>query len=168
MKTVLLAFIILSSVAVSAQDPGDEFAPVPLTYKSIGKNFDRNAIYKALPGKDLEGKYVLIDMFFQACGPCRASIPYLNDFSDTAKYPRLQVVSVDPFVDDSASMGKFVQQFKIKYPIVTGKAGLEFWANIGNNGYPFLFLVDPSGKILAIESGFSKEGFRNIQRKVKG
>lgn len=168
MKATLLAIVFFSALTASAQNSKPEFASAPLGYKSIGKQFDRSVIAAALPDINLEGKYILVDVFFQACGPCRKSIPYLNDMADSTKYPQLQVVSIDPFREDSASMDKFISHFKIQYPVIKGQQAYNIGMLIKNSGYPFAFLIDPSGKIVAIEHGFSKDGFRNFQRKLKG
>jgi thiol-disulfide isomerase/thioredoxin len=167
MKTFLLLILGVISISVSAQNGNPEFASAPLNKKSIGKRFDRSVIEAALPHHNLQGKYILLDVFFQACGPCRASIPYLNELADTTKFPQLQVVSIDPFFKDTATMDEFIRHFKIKYPVLKGQEAYDIGSRIKNRGYPFAFLIDPTGKIIAMEFGFSPEGFEAFERKLK-
>lgn len=167
MKRLLLMIVLGTSLSVAAQDKELKFASVPLGKKSVGKHFDRAKLAAVVPEINLEGKYILVDVFFQACGPCLKSIPYLNKLADTTVYPQLRVISVDPFPEDSASMEKFISDFKIQYTVVAGTPAVDIWSLVGNNGFPFAFLIDPFGKIIAIESGFSKDGFEELQEKLK-
>src|SRR5687767_5220107 len=134
-KSVCLLFSVLLACGVSAQKKNAAIAEAPLSKKSVGKQISREKFTEGLT-VNTTGKYILVDMFFQACGPCRKSIPDLNALADTVKYPKLLVVAVDPFREDSATMDKFIEQFKIQYPVVTGNQAIELWKLVGNRGYP--------------------------------
>lgn len=126
------------------------------TYKlSVGKMAPDFAA-KDMEGKekhlsDFRGKYVLLDFWASWCGPCRKESPTLTDNYSHYKTRQFEIVSLS--VDKSAADWKKAV-----------KADNYVWTNLrdaenpaesvakvyGITGIPTNYLIDPAGKIVAI------------------
>lgn len=109
---------------------------------------------------DVNGKVMVLNIWFTGCGPCRREMPELSAwkdempdvmfFSSTYETPEIARQVLDrgnfnwiPLVNDT--------QFK-KY--------------IGSNGYPLTIVVDKAGNIAAFEYGTSPEQRASLKRKI--
>jgi peroxiredoxin len=113
------------------------------------KNLDGGSVRLA----DFRGKYILLDFWATWCGPCRAETPHLKTVYDTyGKNPNFTMLGL--------SLDKTVEEPK-KYAKTEGiswqQAFLGDWskatlpARYGVEGIPAIFLVDPAGKIVAMD-----------------
>ena len=99
----------------------------------------------------LKGKVVLIDFWASWCGPCRAAIPGVVKLYQKYKDQGFEVfgVSIDSKKTDWI---RAIAQDKITYTQVNDTAG---WYSpvaekYGVNAIPNTFLLDKSGKVVAI------------------
>lgn len=142
-NSFLLAIVLLMAAGAKAQVKVDQMAPEI-----------------ALPGlKDstvhlssLKGKVVLIDFWASWCGPCRASMPGVVKLYSKYKDQGFEVfgVSIDAKKRDWINA---VAQDKITYTQVNDKAGWysKTAEKYGVNAIPNTFLLDKTGKIVAID-----------------
>lgn len=89
---------------------------------------------------DLKGKFILIDFWATWCGPCRKTIPELNEIQKQFKND-LVVIGIS---DESAEKVKAMKEPVIEYyngvdPKATMKKALEV------KGIPHVILIDPKG-----------------------
>ena len=93
---------------------------------------------------ELAGKPLILEFWATWCGPCRTSIPHLNEVYK--KYQDRGLVIVGVTDEDNATIRKFTKTVPMDYFPATdkGKLGEKF----GIQGIPHAMLVDKSGKIV--------------------
>lgn len=144
MKSILVTVaLVLAGFMVNAQVKVDQIAP-EISLPGVNDSPVKLSSFK--------GKVVLIDFWASWCGPCRASIPSVIKLYDKYKAKGFEVfgVSIDSKKKDWL---KAIAQDKITYPQVNDKAG---WYSkttevYGVNAIPNTFLLDKTGKIVAID-----------------
>lgn len=102
---------------------------------------------------DYQGKWVVINLWATWCPPCLEEIPQLASFHQAHSHRDAVVLGVN--IQDSSSdreLREFVRHEKIPYPVVRGTP--EIMAFLGRvKGLPTTYLLDPSGRLAARESG---------------
>ena len=92
--------------------------------------------------KALRGKIVVVEFWATWCGPCRQSIPHLNELHK--KFSGQGVVVIGLTDEPKGEVERFAREVEIAYPIGTGS---QTGGLYGVSGIPHAFIVDPSGKI---------------------
>jgi len=102
-------------------------------------------------------KAYIVEFWATWCGPCRVSIPHLNEIHQKYKDKGLVVIGVDCWEKDDALVAPFVEKMgdKMTYRVVLddktaskrGKMADTWMAAAGRNGIPSAFLVDKQGKL---------------------
>ena len=101
---------------------------------------------------DLKDKVVLVDFWASWCGPCKAAFPALKAIADQYKDKGLVVVGLS-LDEDKADMDAFVNKMKPPFTILRDpKAKLAEQLDV--KGIPSTFILDKSGKIAAIHTGY--------------
>jgi peroxiredoxin len=103
----------------------------------------------------LKGQLVLIDFFYKSCQPCILAMPKIQALNEKFKYRGLKVIGIDPFDKDKDDLAAFLKKRGVYYTILLGDRSLASKYNV--SGYPTLYLVDRSGKIVFSQSGYSEE-----------
>lgn len=155
MKSIVVTVtLVLTGFMVNGQVKVDQVAP-EISLPGVNDSPVKLSSFK--------GKVVLIDFWASWCGPCRASMPSVIKLYDKYKAKGFEVfgVSIDSKKKDWL---KAIAQDKITYPQVNDKAG---WYSkttevYGVNAIPNTFLLDKTGKIVAIDL----EG-EQLENKVK-
>jgi thiol-disulfide isomerase/thioredoxin len=110
------------------------------------------------PVKDFEkDKAYIVEFWATWCGPCRASIPHLNEVYQKYKDKGLVVIGQNCWEQDESKVVPFVKQMgdKMTYRVALddkdgsekGKMAETWMAAAGRNGIPSAFLVDKQGLI---------------------
>ncbi len=112
---------------------------------------NENVIYSPTT---LKGKYVLIDLWATWCGPCIGELPHLESVYNKYKVKNLEILSIS--FDRSPEIVKKYREGKWKMPWLHAFADGAFEGEIGKKfevvGIPRPILIDPQGKIIAIET----------------
>jgi thiol-disulfide isomerase/thioredoxin len=110
------------------------------------------------PVKDFENdKAYIVEFWATWCGPCRTSIPHLNEIYEKFKDKNLVVIGQDCWEQDESKVAPFVKQMaeKMTYRVALddkkgsekGKMAESWMEAAGRNGIPSAFLVDKQGLI---------------------
>ncbi len=146
---IITCYVLLSQAQVQVGDGAPEIA-LPNVKDSI------------VTLSSFRGKVVLLDFWASWCGPCRAANPSVVRLYNKLKEKGFEVfgVSID---SKKANWVKAIKQDKIKYTQVNDKEGWysKVAAQFGVAAIPTSFLLDKTGKIVAIDA----EG-KELQQKV--
>ncbi|PWU20290.1 MAG: hypothetical protein C5B50_04300 [Verrucomicrobia bacterium] len=127
----------------------------------IGDPAPKLAVSKWVQGEPVtkfeKGKAYLVEFWATWCGPCRVSIPHLNEIHAQFKDKGLIVIGQDCWEKDETLVAPFVARMgdKMTYRVAlddkeetkTGKMSETWMAAAGQHGIPTAFLVDTSGFI---------------------
>jgi thiol-disulfide isomerase/thioredoxin len=108
-----------------------------------------------------KGKVYLVEFWATWCGPCKVSIPHLNEIHNKFKEKGLVVIGQDCWEKDDTLVAPFVEKMgeKMTYCVAlddksaedgkknNGRMAETWMAAAGQNGIPTAFLVDKEGKI---------------------
>ena len=110
--------------------------------------------------KDLEGKYVYLDIWATWCGPCIAEIPALKKLEKDYHDKNISFVSIS--IDDAKRHGGSAEKAHASWKTMVGEeelGGIQLFAPDGWQsdfikayqiyGIPRFILVDPEGKIVS-------------------
>ncbi len=110
------------------------------------------------PVKSFEpGTAYIVEFWATWCGPCRVSIPHLNDIHNKFKDKGLVVIGQDCWENDESQVEPFIKKMgdKMTYRVALddkqdnekGKMAETWMAAAGRNGIPSAFLVTKEAKI---------------------
>ncbi|WP_394237331.1 thiol-disulfide oxidoreductase ResA [Niallia oryzisoli] len=100
---------------------------------------------------DYQGKGVFLNFWGTWCKPCEREMPYMNNQYKVYKDQGVEILAVNVGEPDF-SINKFVQKHKLVFPILkdSNKNVLTLYSI---KPLPTTMLVDPTGTIVAIETG---------------
>jgi peroxiredoxin len=101
----------------------------------------------------LKGKYVFLDFWATWCPPCRAEMPTLTKVHAAVK-SRSDFVMLGISIDQEAEAVKdFAAKQKLAWPLAAGpdSGASEAASAYGVEAIPFNCLIDPDGKIIAVD-----------------
>ncbi len=91
------------------------------------------------------GKPMIVEFWATWCGPCKQSIPHLNEIYKKYKDKGLVVIGVTD--EDNQTIRKFTKQVPMDYTPATDKGG-KLSAAFGIQGIPHAVLVNKAGDIV--------------------
>lgn len=107
--------------------------------------------------KDFRGKYLLIDFWASWCGPCVEAIPALKELYNTWQPKGLSVISIS--LDDKRDHWiTALQKYQLPWPQISELKGWQSKVAVQYhiNSIPTTILLDPAGKILAVDPDLSR------------
>ena len=103
------------------------------------------------------GKAVVIDFWATWCPPCLFQVPELNAFWKKHRDAGdVVVIGVAVDADGARVVAPWVEEQKVKYPIVVGDEGLA--RRFGAQGFPTLAIVRPDGTLDSLHVGLVEIG----------
>lgn len=105
---------------------------------------------KTLNLKELQGKVVVINFWFESCAPCIAELPALNKLSD--EYKEKDVVFIAFGKDDTQTIKSFLSKHEFNYQHVASDYNVEQDYCI-LAGWPTNMVIDKEGVVRKIFSG---------------
>ena len=141
---------------------------------SVGDPAPKLQVGKWVQGEAVSGfekdKAYIVEFWATWCGPCRTTIPHLNEIHKKFKDKGLVVIGQDVWEQDESEVPKFVKQMgeKMSYRVALddkngsakGKMAETWMEAAGQNGIPSAFVVDKNAQIVWIGHPMSlKEKF---------
>jgi cytochrome c biogenesis protein CcmG, thiol:disulfide interchange protein DsbE len=113
----------------------------------------------------LKGRVVYVDFWASWCGPCRRSFPWMNELQQKYGERGLTIVGVN--VDKRRpDAQRFLAQTPATFTIVYDESGKAPEA-YAVKGMPSSYLIDATGKVVAVESGFRDEQKAPIEEQIR-
>lgn len=110
---------------------------------------------------DVEGKVMVLNLWFTGCAPCRAEMPELSKWKD--EMPDVMFFSS---TYETAERAKPVLE-KQGFNWINIVDDDEFVKYVGNNGYPINVIVDKNGYVAMVEYGTSTILRNEMKNKIQ-
>ncbi|MEL7341569.1 MAG: TlpA disulfide reductase family protein, partial [Bacteroidota bacterium] len=112
---------------------------------------------------DFEGQYVLLDFWYIGCGPCALAMPGLQALSEEFDSSQVRVIGVETNTRSVESVAAYMEQRGASYTsIIAAKTDLPSQYQV--SAYPTFFLIDPEGKIVHHQVGYSPGEIRRLRK----
>jgi thiol-disulfide isomerase/thioredoxin len=138
MKRRLPLFI----AAALATGIGLTFAATPDEW--VGKDLPNLGVTYLKGKPDLKGKPAIVEFWATWCGPCRATIPHLNEINKKYKDQGLVVIGITD--EQRGAVDNFKRTTPMEYNVAVGGGAIS--KKMGITGIPHAFLVGKDGKIV--------------------
>jgi peroxiredoxin len=113
----------------------------------------------------LRGQVVLIDFFYKGCYPCNLAIPGLKELHEKYDNKGLEVIAIDPFDSRENGIAEFIKKKGIKYTVLL--SGKETADQYNVTGYPSIYLLDKSGKIIFSQIGYDEALDKKLETMIR-
>jgi cytochrome c biogenesis protein CcmG, thiol:disulfide interchange protein DsbE len=110
---------------------------------------------------DYRGKPVLLNVWASWCPPCKQEIPLLEKAHQRMTARGGTVLGVD-VQDDQADALAFLRSKRVTFPSLRDR-DRSYVHELGVTGYPESFLIDRSGKVVAVSRGPVDQAWLNTE-----
>jgi len=155
LRRCLAALLLALPLAAPAALPGEPAPALSLP----------DASGRTVALESLRGKVVYVDFWASWCGPCKRSFPWMNEMAQKygAKGLAIVAVNLDRKRDDA---DRFLRATPAEFTVVFDPTG-SVPAAWQVKGMPSSYLVDASGKVLMVESGFRDDRKVDVEERIR-
>lgn len=147
-------FLLLAGIGAAAAATGFLAGPLVLKRGSGGAEALGREAFPDLAGNmrqiaEWRGRVVIVNFWATWCAPCREEIPMFQAAREFYAPKGFEIVGIA--IDSAVKVGEFVDNLKIRYPILlAGANGLSLMRELGNTvgGLPYTVLLDRTGSIV--------------------
>lgn len=134
-----------------------------LTVMSLsGKKSDLNSILRP-------GHRTIVNLWATWCTPCLKEMPELDRLHAGLAKNGIDLIGLNVDSDPNAKIQQFLQKVSVRYPIVVGGVpAIEELFSTDEMRVPLSILLDPSGKVEQLISGWSPETKQKLQTLIEG
>ena len=148
----LIGFVAIGLICLEMASALAQEASPPRTAAPEWKLTDLNG--KLVKLSDFRGKVLILDFWATWCAACRVEIPHFVELQKQYGNKGLTVIGVSLDEQCPEVVKKFVKQFGVNYPIVTGNEKVAE-AYGGIEGIPTTFVIDREGRIVGSHIGYN-------------
>ena len=131
----------------------------------VAPAFELNGRSTVIKLSDYRGKTVYLDFWASWCGPCKQSIPWMNEMHTRYGDKGLQVVGIN--VDQRESDATtFLRGTPVIFEVAFDHGGITPKA-YAIKGMPTSVLIGPDGKVLSVHSGFHPQDRSAREKQIK-
>jgi|TARA_B110000238_G_C16062828_1_gene411328 peroxiredoxin len=121
---------------------------------------------ETISNTDLVGKVVFVDFWASWCPPCLKSLPEFENLQ-TSFSGRDDVVVIAINLDDNPQDAKdFINKINVSYKILADNSG-EIPQAFGVNAMPTSYIIDKSGVIRYVHSGYKTGDVNKIKNEIE-
>lgn len=147
-----------------------------LSFSCFGATVGNNAPDYSLPAlqnsaktanvtmRDFRGKVVYVDFWASWCGPCRKSMPVLDELRNKYNNQGFEVVAINVDENTEDALG-FLKKYPVSYPVLADPKG-ETPTKYNVTGMPTAYIVDKAGVIRYVHSGFQNQDKEIIENTI--
>ena len=114
---------------------------------------------------DMKGKVVYVDFWASWCGPCRISMPILNELRATYGAQGFEVLAVN-VDEDPLDAINYLSEVPVSYPVVSDPAG-STPEMFEVKGMPTAYLLDKEGRVRLVHEGFNKADVDGLKKEIE-
>ncbi len=96
-----------------------------------------------------EKEMVLINFWYEGCGPCANEFPYMEEAYQLYK-DKVGIIALNPVDGTPESVAVYKAQMGLTFPMASCQAA---WGTLASSGYPTSYVVDRYGVICLVEVG---------------
>ena len=168
MKWQKSLLVIISLLASAGTFSGDRNNVITLDPPQSAPDWTLPAIQNSdgvLSMADFRGQITYVDFWASWCGPCRLSLPALNQLKNQLKGRPVQflAVSIDVVEEDAWD---FLSRYSVDYPVVIDTEG-DIARLFEVNGMPSGFLVDAEGMVREVHVGYKRGDELKLAESIK-
>ena len=140
---------------------GESAALKPLDKRQAAPTFElKDANGAKVTIGEYKGKVVLLNFWATWCGPCKAEMPWFQEFDKQFKDQGFAVLGVSLDEEGWNAVKPYIEERKFTYRMVIGTEEVSQLYG-GIDSLPTTFMIDKDGKIAAIHTGLvSKATYR--------
>lgn len=157
MKKIILISLILLTIISCKKGSREGNTKGPLSFKL--KSIDGETVNL----EDYKGSYLLIDFWASWCPPCKQAIPYIVEFFNKYAGDNFYIIGIG--LENENPLFAYAKKENIPYLVLVGNRDIANYYGI--QAIPTLVLLDPEGKIVYKNVGFSEEEMAKLEGKIK-
>jgi len=113
---------------------------------------------------DLRGHVVVLDFWASWCGPCKASMPEMNELAEKYRDRNVEVLGINSEPIGVGQLAFVAQSWRFAYPVLAD-ASLEAARGYAVQAYPTIFVIDRTGIVRHVH--FGAPGARTLGRQIE-
>ena len=107
----------------------------------------------SLSSEDLQGKVVLIDVWATWCGPCVATMPYMQDLYSELKDTDFELISLNVESHNRPAVERFIAEHGLSFPVFVDSGTAQRALRV--RMFPTTILVNRDGLIHRVDVGIT-------------
>ncbi len=120
----------------------------------------KNAAGEMIRLADLKGEYVLLDFWATWCGPCKMTMPLLDEWNKEHNKNNVRVFSVNVWERFPENVETLMKSNNYSMELLYGNKELAEAYEV--QGIPYICLIDKNGNIVYEEKGYDRELVKTI------